>query len=224
MGMIQKQENWVLYELKPRNVERRFFTCEQLIQKQQRKGFFCIGLWLEMRSGYSTTTPRRKNTMLSPVNSCHRPQHQHHGRTFMIRRSCSVSGETKRILFTMSCWNLAIPLRAIGIGYNWFVWAALREKRPEYEQRHDKVIFLLTTLGLSQKSYKNIWKCSNGILPHPPYSPDIVPSDYWLFWRMQQVTGSLLLQKSKIGSKIGSPPKSRFFEMEFENCLRDGKK
>jgi len=39
MGMIQKQENWVSYELKPRDVERRFFTCEQLIQRQQRKGF-----------------------------------------------------------------------------------------------------------------------------------------------------------------------------------------
>jgi len=29
----------VPYELKPRDVEKRFFTCEQLIQKQQRKGF-----------------------------------------------------------------------------------------------------------------------------------------------------------------------------------------
>ena len=28
MGMIQKQGNWVPYELKPRDVERRFFTCE----------------------------------------------------------------------------------------------------------------------------------------------------------------------------------------------------
>jgi len=34
MGMIQKQGNWVPYELKPRNVERRFFTYEQLIQRQ----------------------------------------------------------------------------------------------------------------------------------------------------------------------------------------------
>jgi len=40
MGMLQKQGNWGPYELKPRNIERRFFTCEQLIQKQQRKGFF----------------------------------------------------------------------------------------------------------------------------------------------------------------------------------------
>ena len=39
MGMIQKQVNWVLYKLKPKDVERRFFTCEQLIQRQQRKDF-----------------------------------------------------------------------------------------------------------------------------------------------------------------------------------------
>jgi len=31
------------YELKPRDIERQFFTCEQLIQRQQRKSF-CIGL------------------------------------------------------------------------------------------------------------------------------------------------------------------------------------
>ena len=39
LGMIQKQENWVPYELKPRNVERRFFTCEMLLARHKRKGF-----------------------------------------------------------------------------------------------------------------------------------------------------------------------------------------
>ena len=39
MGMIEKQGNRVPYELKPRGVERWFFTCEQLIRRQQRKGF-----------------------------------------------------------------------------------------------------------------------------------------------------------------------------------------
>ena len=28
MGMIQKQGNWMPYELKPRDVERRLFACE----------------------------------------------------------------------------------------------------------------------------------------------------------------------------------------------------
>ncbi|GBP37124.1 Mariner Mos1 transposase [Eumeta japonica] len=35
---------------------------------------------------------------------------------------------------------------------------ALKEKRPQYYSRHDK--------------------------PHPPYSPDIAPSDYHFFWSM----------------------------------------
>ena len=39
MGMIQKHGNWVPCELKPRDIERRFFACEQLLQRQNRKGF-----------------------------------------------------------------------------------------------------------------------------------------------------------------------------------------
>ena len=38
MGMIQKQENRVPYELKPRDVERHFFAPEQLLQRQNWKG------------------------------------------------------------------------------------------------------------------------------------------------------------------------------------------
>ena len=39
MGMIQKQGNWVPYKLKPRDIERRLFVCEQLFERQKRKGF-----------------------------------------------------------------------------------------------------------------------------------------------------------------------------------------
>ena len=39
-GMIQKQGHWVPYELKPRDVERRYVICELLLQRQKRKGFF----------------------------------------------------------------------------------------------------------------------------------------------------------------------------------------
>jgi len=39
LGMIQKG-NWVPYKLKPRNVERRFFTCEMLLARYKRKDFF----------------------------------------------------------------------------------------------------------------------------------------------------------------------------------------
>ena len=39
MGMIQKQGNWFPYLLKPRDIERRFSACEQLLKRQNRKEF-----------------------------------------------------------------------------------------------------------------------------------------------------------------------------------------
>jgi len=65
MGMIQKQGNWVPYELKPRDVERRFFICEQLIRKQQRKGFLHRIVTEDEKWIFYNTTPRRKNTTLA---------------------------------------------------------------------------------------------------------------------------------------------------------------
>ena len=41
--MIQKQGNWVPYELKPRDVEQLLFACKQLLARQKWKGFLhCI--------------------------------------------------------------------------------------------------------------------------------------------------------------------------------------
>ena len=132
--------------MKPRDIERRFFTCEQLIQRQQRKGFLHrIVTGDEKWIFYDN--PKKKKYYSKP-GRCHRPQHQHHGRTFMVRRSCSVSGGTKRVLF-MNCWNLAIPLRTIGIGYNWFVWAVHCEKNGRNTSKDMiKLFFFMTTLGL----------------------------------------------------------------------------
>jgi len=39
IGIIQKQGNWLPYELKPRDIERRKMTCE-LSSKTQKKKFF----------------------------------------------------------------------------------------------------------------------------------------------------------------------------------------
>ncbi|KAG5314894.1 MOS1T transposase, partial [Pseudoatta argentina] len=52
--MIQKQGHWVPYKLKPRDVERRFGTCELLLQRQKRKGF----LWGYLKSLVYVDRPR----------------------------------------------------------------------------------------------------------------------------------------------------------------------
>ncbi|KAG5324063.1 MOS1T transposase, partial [Pseudoatta argentina] len=54
LGMIQKQGNWVPYELKPRDVERRFGTCELLLQRQKRNGFYNM-----IKGAYKANCPER---------------------------------------------------------------------------------------------------------------------------------------------------------------------
>ncbi|KAG5315673.1 MOS1T transposase, partial [Pseudoatta argentina] len=58
-----------------------------------------------------------------------------------------------------------------------------KEKRPLYAQRHDKVILLHDNarphVAKPVKTYLETLKWE--VLPHPPYSPDIAPSDFHLF-------------------------------------------
>jgi len=86
MGMIQKQENWMPYELNPRDVERRFFTCEQLIQRQQKKGFL-HQIVTGDESGYSNPKKKKyyaKPDQSLPSTSTSTPRPNIHGSKIML--------------------------------------------------------------------------------------------------------------------------------------------
>ena len=65
---------------------------------------------------------------------------------------------------------------------------AIAEKRPEYATKHEAIIFhhdnARPHVAIPVKNYleKSGWE----ILPYPPYSPNLVPSDYHLFRSMQK--------------------------------------
>ena len=65
MGMIQEQGNWVPYELKPRDVEQRFIACEQLLQKQNRKGFL-YGIVAGEEKWVNDDNPKRRKSWKMP--------------------------------------------------------------------------------------------------------------------------------------------------------------
>ena len=64
---------------------------------------------------------------------------------------------------------------------------AIPEKRPEYTTRHEAIIFhhdnARSHVAIQVKNYLENGKCE--VLPHPPYSPDLAPFDYHLFWSTQ---------------------------------------
>ena len=63
---------------------------------------------------------------------------------------------------------------------------ALRKKRPQYEQTHEKVILqhdnTRSHVAKSVETYLETLKSE--VRPHPPYLLDIAPSDYYLFRSM----------------------------------------
>ncbi|CAD7000364.1 unnamed protein product [Ceratitis capitata] len=63
---------------------------------------------------------------------------------------------------------------------------ALKEKRPQYQERHDKIILQHDNarphVAKVVKMYLETLKWE--VLPHPPYSPDFAPSDFHLFRSM----------------------------------------
>ena len=84
---------------------------------------------------------------------------------------------------------------------------AIAEKRPEYATRHEVIIFhhdnARPHVAIPVKNYlqNRGWE----VLPHPPHSPDLVPSNYHLFWSMQNALTGIRFT-SEQGIKIHKLP------------------
>lgn len=179
MGMVQKLGTWVPYELKPRDVERRLCTCEQLLQRQKRKGFLHRIItgdekWIRYDN------PKRKKSW---GKAGHAPtsiaKPNIHGQKLML---CIWWDQLGVIYYELLQPNETIT----GERYQQQLMQlsrALKAKRPQYAKRHDKVIFQHDNARphVARIVKDTLEALQWDILPHPPYSPDIAPSDYHLF-------------------------------------------
>ena len=182
LGMIQKEGHWVPYELKPRDIERRRLTCELLLERQKRKGFLHRIVtgdekWIQYDN------PKRKRSWGKPGHTstpCAKPNI--HGSKLLL----CIWWDQLGVVY----YELLKPKETVtGDRYRLQLMRlsrALKEKRPQYEQRHDKVILLHDNarphVAKPVKTYLKTIKWE--VLPHPPYSPDIAPSDFHLFRSM----------------------------------------
>ena len=182
MGMIQKQGHWVPYELKLRDVERRFFTCELLIERQNRKGFLHRVVTGDEKWIHYDNPKRKKSWGLPGHASTSTAKQNIHGKKIML---CIWWDQVGVVYF-----ELLQPGETItGDRYRLQLMRlsrALKEKRPETVKRHDKVILQHDNARphVAQPVKKYLGTLGWEVLPHPPYSPDIAPSDYHLFRHM----------------------------------------
>ena len=107
--------------------------------------------------------------------------HQRQNEISMLRRLCCASGRIKEVIY----YELLKPSETItGDRYRLIrLNQALKEKRPEWDNRHNKLILLHDDARphVAKPVKKYLEGVKWEILPHPPYSPDIAPSDFHLF-------------------------------------------
>jgi len=124
----------VSYELKLGDVERRFFTCEQLIQRQQRKGFLHRIVTGDEKSIFYDPKKKKyyaKPGQLLPSTSTSTPRPNIHGSKIILCIWWDQKGFVyyKLLKSGDSITGDRYRLQLIRLS------RALREKRPEYEQR-----------------------------------------------------------------------------------------
>ena len=107
---------------------------------------------------------------------------------------------------------------------------AIAVKRPQYATRHEAIIFhhenARPHVAIPVKNYleHSGWE----VLPHPPYSPDLAPSDYHFFRSMQNaLTGIRFTSeqgiKNWLDSFLAAKP-AQFFRDGIHKFPQKGKK
>lgn len=182
LGIIQKEGHWVPYELKPRDIERRLLTCELLLQREERKGFLHRIVTGDEKWIHYDNPKRRKSWVKPGQPSTSVAKLNIHGSKLLL----CIWWDQRGVIY----YELLKPKETItGDRYRLQLMRlsrAMKEKRPEYSERHDKVILLHDNarphVAKPVQTYLKTLKWE--VLPHPPYSPDIAPSDYHLFRSM----------------------------------------
>ena len=181
-GIIQKQGHWMPCESKLRDIERCLITCEQLLQRQKRKGFLhCILTGDEKWIHYDNPKHRRSwgkpsyaSTLAANPNT--------HGSKLLLCIWWNQLGVVyyEQLKSTKTIMGDRYRLQLMRLS------RALKKNQLLYEQRHDKVILqhdkARPHVAKRVKTYLN--KLKWNVQAYPSYSPDITPSDYHLFRSM----------------------------------------
>jgi histone-lysine N-methyltransferase SETMAR len=177
---------WVPRLLSPEHRERRLVAVTQLLQLYERGAEFldsivtCDETWVHYFTPESKRTSKRGNTPIL------HPQEKRK-QFFQLGRSWLLCSGIPRVSFT---WTFSLVKKTINVQYystllNEKVKLAIRSKR---RKRQNSVFFLQDNICPHVAlMMATLLKLKWDVLPHPPYSPYLAPSDYHLFGPMKGV-------------------------------------
>jgi histone-lysine N-methyltransferase SETMAR len=214
MGKIQKAGKWLPHELTERQQERRMVISENLLVWHRRKPFLYRIVTGDEKWIYFEN-PKRKSAWLNPGQAVpSTPKPNHFGKKAML---CVFWDQKGLIYYELLKTGETVDAKRYGRQMI-DLTRILYEKRPEWHDRHNKKILHHDnapshTSGSVKKFLEELrWE----LLPHPPYSPDLAPSDYHLFASLGHALGEQRFAnfeeaKKWLDSWFASKPK-KFFE------------
>ncbi len=176
---VSKQETWAPYELKPRNVERRFFDVSSV------NNCFRGIKGSVIKNGFITAIPRKRKSWGLPGHaSTSSPRPNIHAAKVML---WYLVGPASWCCLLWIVKTMRNHHWGIGIDFNCCDWAehSARE-RPEYARRHKEVILQHDNAPphVAKPVKTNLESLKWEILPHPPYFPGTALPDFHLFRSM----------------------------------------
>ena len=212
MGMVQKLSYWVPHELTERQQENRKTMCEILLQRHSILHRIVTGdeKWI-----HYDNPKRLKAWVKAGEPGPSTPKRNIHGSKVMLCIWWDQLGVVYYELLKTGQTITGERYKQQLIELN----RALKEKRPEYAKRHDRMILQHDNARphVARPVKETLEALGWEVIPHPPYSPDIAPSDYHLFRSMQSALSAQRFNsyedmKKWLDSWIASKPKKFFYE------------
>lgn len=175
LGFTRKLSNWVPQKLSSEDVEKRLNICKTLLKKQNRNGFLHRIItggekWIQYDS------PKRK-AVCQPSTS--QPKQDIHGEKVLL----TIWWDQLGVIYYEVLRSNQTANRHRGQLER--LYRELFAKRPQYVDSKEGVFLLHDNdRQFDNATTEMIARLGWELLPHPPYSADISPSDHHLFRSM----------------------------------------
>lgn len=182
LGLISKLDIWVPHVLTERNLCRRVDVCDMLLKRQENDPFLKRIITGDEKWVVYNNVKRKRSWSKKDEPAQSTSKADIHQKKVML----SVWWDFKGIVsFELLPDNTTINSEVYCHQLD-KLNDSLKQKRPELINRKGVVFHQdnarpHTSLVTRQKLLQLGWD----ILPHPPYSPDLAPSDYYLFRSLQ---------------------------------------
>lgn len=182
LGLVSKLDVWVPHILKERDILRRIDTCDSLIKRQENDPFLKRLITGDEKWIVYNNVKRKRSWCKKDESSQSTSKADIHQKKVML----SVWWDYKGIIFFELLPDNSTIDSKVYCNQMDKLNAVIKQKRPELINRKG-VVFQHdnarphTSLATRTKILQLGWD----VLPHPPYSPDLAPSDYYLFRSLQ---------------------------------------